>query len=83
MVSLVLGLGSELFGLLQRGIGPGPTHWLELALFAGGLIWSLLIGHRLLQRQGLAGARLAVALAPSLLGCILAGLAWWPALFGI
>lgn len=83
MVSLVLGLGSELFGLLQHGIGPGATRAIEMALFAAGLVWSLAIGRRLLQRQGLSGARLALALAPSLLGCAAAGLAWWPALFGV
>jgi len=83
MVSLVLGLGSELFALLQRGIGATPTRYVELALFTAGLVWSLIIGCRLLQRQGLAGTRLVLALAPGLIGCIAAGLAWWPALFGV
>lgn len=83
MVSLVLGLGSELFGLLQHGVGSEATRGLELALFAAGLGWSLVIGRRLLQRQGLSGARLALAMGPSLLGCAAAALAWWPALFGM
>ncbi|MGH8428584.1 MAG: 4Fe-4S binding protein [Gammaproteobacteria bacterium] len=82
MVSLVLGLGSELFALLQHGIGAEPTRYLELALFVAGLLWSLIIGRRLLQRQGLAGTRLSLALLPTVLGCAAAGLAWWPALFG-
>jgi polyferredoxin len=83
MVSLVLGLGSKLFTLLQRGIGIEPTRMIELALFALGLVWSIAIARRLLQRQGLAGARLVAALVPSLLGCTAAGLIWWPALFGV
>jgi hypothetical protein len=83
MVSLVLGLGSELFALLRQGIGAQTVRNLELALFAVGLGWSLMIGRRLLQRQGLAGTRLALALTPSLLGCAAAGLSWWPALFGM
>lgn len=83
MVSLVIGLGSELFALLQRGIGIEATQAIELVLFALGLVWSLRIGWRILHRQGLAGGRRLVALAPSLLGCAAAGLIWWPALFGV
>jgi len=83
MVSLVLGLGNELFAMLQLAIGKAATLDLELALFAAGLVWSMTIGHRLLQRQGLTGVRLAAALIPGLAGCLAAGLAWWPALFGL
>lgn len=83
MVSLVIGLGSELFAMLEQGIGAGATRALEVGLFSAGIVWSLVIGRHLLQRQGLAGIRLAVALVPSLLGCAMAGLAWWPALFGV
>ncbi|MGH8127193.1 MAG: 4Fe-4S binding protein [Gammaproteobacteria bacterium] len=83
MVSLVLGLGSELFALLQHGIGTEATRIAELVLFAAGLAWSLHIGRNILHRQGLSGARLGVALVPSLIGCVAAGLIWWPALFGI
>lgn len=82
MVSLVIGLGSELFGLLQRLIGKTPTQFVEIGLFATGLAWSLVIGRRLLQRQGLFGARLGIAIIPAVTGCAFAALAWWPALFG-
>ncbi len=82
MVSLVLGLGSSLFDLLQHGIGTDATRGLEMALFGAGFAWSLAIGRRLLQRQGLSGTRLTLALGPSALGCAAAALAWWPALFG-
>lgn len=83
MVSLVLGLGGELFGLLQHGIGAAATRAVQMGLFAAGLLWSVAIGRRLLVRQGLSGTRLAVALGPGLLGCGAAALAWWPVLFGI
>ncbi|MDN5864241.1 MAG: 4Fe-4S binding protein [Gammaproteobacteria bacterium] len=82
MVSLVIGLGSELFALLERAIGATPTHIIEVFIFSAGLAWSLHIGRRILMRQGLAGSRLALALVPSLLGCTAAGIIWWPALFG-
>ena len=83
MISLVLGLGSELFALLRSAIGQTPTQCIEIALFAAGFLWSLVIGRRLLRRQGLAGARLALAMLPAAAGCAFAALAWWPALFGI
>lgn len=83
MVSLVLALGSELFGLLQEGIGARPVLVIQILLYALGLLWSLRIGYRILQNQGLVGARLMLALTPGLAGCAIAGLIWWPALFGI
>lgn len=83
MISLVLGLGGELFAALRNGIGAQATLALELVLFSAGLLWSLRIGWRILQGQGVAGSRLVVAMVPSLVGCAAAGLIWWPALFGV
>lgn len=82
MISLILGLGSELFALLRETIGKTPTQFVEMGLFAAGFVWSLAVGRRLLQRQGLGAGRLVAATLPALLGCAFAGFAWWPALFG-
>ncbi len=83
MISLVLGLGDKLFTLLARAIGIGATQALELALFAGGVAWSLHLGWRLLRNQHLARPAAAFAFLPSLAGCAAAALVWWPALFGV
>lgn len=84
MVSLIIGLGGELFeslrylGLDGQGIG-----LVKAAIFAVSLIWSLYLGERILSRQGVSPSRRWLPLAPGLAGSVAVALAWWPALFGI
>jgi hypothetical protein len=83
MVSLVVGLGGELFDAIQRA---GMPLWavaaVKVTLFSLGMAWSLTLGYRLIGAQGLAGARRPLALLPLLVGVTFVGLAWWPAIFG-
>jgi hypothetical protein len=84
MVSLLLGLGGELFNALGAvGIGPDALGAIKLALFAAGALWSLWLGWRLLAEQGLRpGNRWAPLLVGSL-GTVFLGAAWYPAVFGL
>ncbi len=84
MVSLVIGLGSELFEALPLlGVPTTLIPSIKLGLFALGVLWSLVLGSRLLARQGLRGAKQSLALLPLFVGVGVIGLAWWPAIFGI
>ena len=84
MVSLVVGLGGKLFGALAlMGIPAAAVAGLQVLLFVLGMLWSLALGRRLLGVQGLSGARCALALMPLLVGVLLLGAAWWPAIFGV
>ncbi|HET7676081.1 MAG TPA: 4Fe-4S binding protein, partial [Gammaproteobacteria bacterium] len=84
MVSLVIGLGGELFQSLElAGLGATAVTSIKVLLFAGSFAWSIGLGHRLAGGQGLAGAHRWAALAPCVAGSLLIGLAWWPAIFGV
>lgn len=84
MVSLVIGLGSELFEALPLlGVPAALIPAIKLGLFALGVLWSLVLGRRLLAAQGLIGARQLTALLPLFAGVGVIGLAWWPAIFGM
>lgn len=84
MVSLVIGLGAVLFEPLrytplgEHGIGLGKG-----VLFLLGMTWSIILGYRILARQGVASRLRWLPLAPGLAGSVLVGLAWWPAIFGL
>jgi hypothetical protein len=84
MVSLVVGLGGELFdALASAGLPARAVALLKLGLFALGMLWSVALGLRLLGAQKLRGLRRLAALSPLLAGVALLGLAWWPAIFGL
>ena len=84
MVSLVIGLGGELFEALPLlGIRAALIPAIKLGLFALGVLWSLVLGSRLLAGQGLGGAKRSLALLPLVAGVAVIGLAWWPAIFGL
>jgi hypothetical protein len=54
MVSLLLGLGGELFASLPAQ----AAIWLKISLLSGALLWSLSPGCRILRGQGpLSGTR--------------------------
>lgn len=79
MVSLLLGLGGELFASL-----PGQAaYWLKLSLLCAALLWSLHLGWRIQRNHGLRASASALALLPGLLGTCLVAAAWWPALAGV
>ncbi len=76
MVSLLLGLGGELFALL-----PAPEALpVKVALLGAAFAWSALLGWRILASQALVGWRAGLALLPGLLGSAAVVAAWWPAL---
>jgi hypothetical protein len=77
MISLLLGLGTELFGLVPAGIA-APAKFVALVV---ALVWGIGLGWRIVGDLGLHGARAAVALAPGAIGSIAACVAWWPAVF--
>ncbi|GAB4355787.1 MAG: 4Fe-4S binding protein [Gammaproteobacteria bacterium] len=82
MVSLVIGLGGELFeGLRMLGLGEQGSLLLKQGLFLAGLLWSIHLGQRILRRQGVGTGRW-LAVAPGVAGSLVVGLGWWPALFG-
>lgn len=84
MVSLVIGLGAKLFNVIsQSGVPSSTVADGKAALFALSVIWSLMLGHRLLGAQGLSGVRRWTTLIPMIVGIGLIGLAWWPAIFGL
>ncbi len=83
MVSLIIGLGGQLFELLTLfnvdASGIGITKGL---LFLLGLLWSIYLGDRILANQGLSLQKRPLPLIPGVMGSILVGLGWWPAIFG-
>lgn len=84
MVSLVIGLGGDLFqSLAAAGLSTSTVATVKALLFVGSLAWSIGLGHRLAGGRGLAGIRRWTALAPCLLGSLIIGLAWSPAIFGV
>lgn len=80
LVSLLIGLGGELFSALgEAGLTPAMLAGLKTALFAAGGLWSLWLGAMILRRQGVAIRRLWLPLLPGALGTVLIGAAWAPA----
>ena len=80
----MIGLGVELFEALPLLCVPAALiPAFKLGLFGLGVLWSLLLGSRLLTREGLGGAKQSLVLLPLFAGVAVIGLAWWPAIFGI
>lgn len=83
MMSLIIGLGGELFnGMAWLGLSSLALQLIKQALFAVSLVWSLHLGLRILRNQGVSRGR-ALAMVPGVAGSLVVGLAWWPALFGL
>jgi len=83
MVSLVVGLGGELFEVLRHlGLESAGIGYVKGILFAASLLWSVQLGNRILARQNVQPARRWLPLVPGLIGSTVVGLAWWPAIFG-
>ena len=82
MVSLVIGLGGELFEVLTfAGLDRVAIGYVKGLLFAVGFLWSAFLGHRILTAQGVAANQLWIPLGPGLIGSLLVAASWWPAIF--
>ena len=83
MVSLVLGLGADLFDLLRfAALEPPAIGYVKAGLFVLGLVWSIHLGNRILVRQGVSLQRRLIPLSPGIAGSLIVGAFWWPAIFG-
>lgn len=83
MVSLVIGLGGELFhGLTLAGLGEGYLVAAKAVFFLIALAWSVGLGLRILRNQMVSGASAAVPMAPGLVGSLIVGAGWWWAVIG-
>ena len=83
MVSLVIGLGGELFqGLSYLGLAPVYQTYAKAAFFLVALLWSLALGLRILDRQAVRGWAAALPMLPGVLGTLGVGLGWWWAVIG-
>ncbi len=82
MVSLVIGLGGELFdNLAFVGLDRAAIGYIKGLLFAIGFLWSVYLGYRILAVQGVAANRLWAPLGPGVIGSLLVAVFWWPAIF--
>ncbi|MGE5268137.1 MAG: 4Fe-4S binding protein [Thiohalocapsa sp.] len=78
MISLLLGLGIDLFKLLPAGAA-APV---KIAALAAAVAWGGALGWRIVGGMGLHGRRAAIATLPGLLAGLAVAAAWWPAVIG-
>jgi hypothetical protein len=78
MISLLLGLGVDLFKLLP-GAAAQP---IKIAALLGAVLWGAVLGRRILAGMGLRGAAAITALLPCVGGGGVIVAAWWPAVVG-
>jgi hypothetical protein len=84
MVSLVIGLGSLLFDpIKETPLGIAGVQAAKGGFFLIGVLWSVWLGDRILARQGVRSSRRWLPLLPGLIGSIVVGICWWPAIFGL
>ena len=82
MLSLLLGLGGDLFHLLGGvGVSKAGVAGIKATLFVGSLVWSLYLGNKIIRRQGAKSSWLPLLIGA--IGSVSVGLAWWPAVFGL
>ena len=79
MVSLLIGLGGDLFGLMPTGLAAAA----KVGLLGGAVAWGIWLGWRILAGMALAGWRAGFALGPGVIGNLLVAAAWWPAVIGL
>jgi hypothetical protein len=83
LISLLVGLGGELFDVLGLvGLPPEAVRWVKVGAFAFGIAWSLHLADRILRGQGLEWRARLTCLVPGGAGCAAIAAGWWPALFG-
>jgi hypothetical protein len=84
LVSLVIGLGGELFKLLGLlGLEPELVSYIKLGMFVLSLLWSLQLGERILAYQGVPLRLRWLPVIPGLSASLVIGYAWMPAIFGL
>ncbi|TPW28877.1 4Fe-4S binding protein [Martelella alba] len=84
LMSLIIGLGAELLDPLRyTGLGEAGAGAIRGGLFLTGLIWSIWLGYRILERQQVSPLRRILPLLPGIAGSLFVGLGWWPAIFGL
>jgi len=82
MVSLVIGLGGEMFEILRfAGLDGTGIGYVKGGFFGVGLLWSVFLGYRILARQSVPASRRWLPLGPGVLGSLLVAALWWPAIF--
>ena len=75
MISLLLGLGVDLFKLFPQAAATP----IKIAALVGAVVWGAALGGRILAGMGLRGPRAAAALLPCVAGGAIIIAAWWPA----
>lgn len=84
MVSMIIGLGGELFeGLRLLGLDGRGIGYVKGVLFILSILWSLHLGRRILAGQGVSGWRALPPLLPGAAGSLAVAALWWPAIFGL
>ena len=74
LLSLILGLGAELFSLSHLvGLGDGTVKVIKLIILSVGVIWSLYLSYRLTNRQ-------LLAQIPNIVGIGIVTWAWYLAI---
>ena len=82
LISLILGLGAELFEPLRLiGLGTNGIGWVKGALFGLSLLWSIFLGYKILGRQSVKPGHRWLPLLPGILGSSIIAAIWWLALF--
>lgn len=81
MISLLLGLGGDLFHLLDLILSSTGTGALKSVLFLGSVAWSLALGFMLLSRLEVPAHRRWLPMLPGGLASLAVGAAWYPAVF--
>ena len=79
MISLLLGLGGELFALLPGGAGGA----LKAVLLVAATAWGMWFGWRILAGMGVRGRYAIPAWIPGAAGGLAVAVAWWPAVVGL
>ena len=81
MLSLVIGLGGELFSpLLQLGMTPQHVGLIKAILLLGAWLWSVALGARIIRYQSVPLSLHWLPLLPGSLGCLVILMAWWPSI---
>jgi polyferredoxin len=82
--SLIIGLGAQLLEPLRyTSLGEGGAGAIRGGLFMAGLLWSIWLGVKILERQNVAARLRVLPLLPGIVGSLFVGLGWWPAIFGL
>ena len=84
MVSLIIGLGGDVFDTLAfAGFDDIEIGWAKGLVFVVGICWSVFLGYRILATQGVGLYWCWLPLAPGVIGSFIVAAAWWPAIFPI